>query len=343
MIVPGRARDGTLAVASLLAAVVLWSASLSVVGVAVESASPGTVTFWRCVVGTLVLGAWVGMRKRRATHGPSPIGVTDCRSSSARRSWCWAAASGVACGSAFLLIAVGMQTVGSGPAGIVLSLIPGLTIMLAALEGTGHGLDRRHVASLGLGGLGALTLAVPSGGGWSVIGLAVLALAAFAHAATNVTSGHSLERLDPTTVAAISMGVAALVSVPFATFDHAMPVRAVLAIVALGVLPSGLAYVMYFHGIQVLGPERAAYSNFLVPPVAVVAGLATFGEVPDGLTFLALMLAMLALYVGIGGRAAPGPLSISGRTMPAPAPPNVAADVASATRRLGAARDRARH
>lgn len=335
-----RSRERTWGIVALLAAVSLWSGSLSMVRVAVTTATPGTVTFWRCVVGAVVLGAWVLVRARNDS-GRSEI--SRARSAPRARGgwhgWCWAIGSGATCGAAFLLIATGMQSVGSGPAGIVLSMIPGLTILLTTLEGRMHGFGPRHALSLGLGGLGALTLAATAGGGWSVIGLVMLALAALAHAATNVTSGHSLERLDATVVAAVSMAVAAIVSLPFASFGHAMPIRSVLAIAVLGVLPSGLAYVMYFHGIRVLGTERAAYSNFLVPPVAVVAGMVTLGEVPDGATILALVFAMLALYVGIGGRDAPGPVVINGPVAPDLAPPNVVADVSATARNCPASRD----
>ncbi len=324
-------RGRVLALGALLGAVALWSGSLSIVRIAVESASPGTVTFWRCVVGALVLTGWVVVRSGGSTRvRPHPTERTT--TGGRARAWGWAIGSGATCGAAFLLIAAGMRDVGSGPAGIVLSAIPGLTMLLSALEGEGVGIGARHATSLALGGLGALTLALPAGGGWSVVGLVVLALAALAHAATNVTSGHSLERLDPVVVAAISMAVAAVVSAPFASFADVLPLRVVLAIIVLGVFPTGLAYVMYFHGIRVLGTARAAYSNFLVPPVAVAAGMVTLGELPDGATILALALAMVALYVGVGGTDAEDPLS-------EPASPLVAAAASEAQWQRVARRD----
>jgi drug/metabolite transporter (DMT)-like permease len=289
-----------LAIASLVGAVGAWSASLSVVRIAVAEVAPGAVTFWRCVVGALVLGAYVAMRaarEHRDGRRPAPVHRS-------RRWLVWAAACGVACGAAFLLIAVGMRTVGSGPAGIVLSTIPAATIVFAAspLGARTVRIGPRQLASLGVGLLAAISLALPAGGAWSLAGLGVLGLAAAAHAIANVTSGRSLEDRDPASVAAVAMAAAAVVSLPFGLGQTTMPsATAVLAIVTLGIVPSGLAYVLYFHGTGALGVERAAFSNFLVPPVAVVSGIVALGEVPDAMMLVALALASVALWIGLGG------------------------------------------
>lgn len=306
------------AVICLLGAVVLWSGSLSLVSIAVDFASPSTVTFWRCIVGAAALFGWITARKmrRRGTvlflHSNVPTvddlspSHTDERSlMSAWCAWRWAVASGISCGMAFLLIAIGMQNVGSGPAGVVLSAIPGLTILIAHVEGHGPTLGSRHFISLLVGAVGALTLALPAGGGWSTTGLILLAFAACSHATTNVTAGRSLERLDPVVVSAVSMACAAFVALPFASFNVTIPSAGIAAIAVLGILPSGVAYVMYFHGIKVLSASAAAYSNFLVPPVAVVAGMVALGEHPTFSTIIALCLAMIALTIGLGGSKEP--------------------------------------
>jgi drug/metabolite transporter (DMT)-like permease len=287
-------RSQSIAMASLIGAIVLWSASLSVVSIAVDGASPGSVTFWRCAVGAVVLGLWVVVNRRRSKLELPRASRSD---------WAWIAASGASCGIAFLLIAHGMQQIGSGPAGIILSSIPGLTILLVAMEHAGAGIQRRHVLSLVIGGCGALLLSLPSGGHWSLIGIVVLGLAAMSQAVTNVASAHALARIDPIAVAAASIGFAALVSLPAADFG-VLPTRsAMLAIIVLGLLPTGLAYVMFFNGVQKLGATTAGFSNFLVPPVAVVAGLVLLGEIPDARTMAALVLAMAALAIGMGGSA----------------------------------------
>jgi drug/metabolite transporter (DMT)-like permease len=309
--------SAALAVASLVGAVAAWSASLSVVRIAVASVPPGGVTFWRCVVGALVLWACVALRGRRSSA------VFELRPPG--RAWIgWALACGASCGAAFLLIAIGMRTVGAGPAGVVLSSIPALTIVLAAGPLGAHGahIGPRQLASVGLGVLAAVTLALSAGGAWSVLGLAVLGLAAMTHAVSNVTSARSLETKDPITVAAMAMTGAAVVSAPFALTVTQLPsLASLLAIVLLGVLPSGAAYVMYFHGTAVLGVERAAYSNFLVPPVAMASGIVALGEAPDPATLAALVLALAALAVGTVGVRTRRPVEVPlTRMRPSPVP-----------------------
>ncbi|MEO6867771.1 MAG: EamA family transporter, partial [Gaiellales bacterium] len=101
---------------------------------------------------------------------------------------------------------------------------------------------------------------------------------------------------------ALTMAVAAVITAPFGDLLSAPPAPSVmLAILLLGVLPSGVAYVMYFHGVSVLGAQRAAYSNFLVPPVAILSGVIALGELPTLATLVALALASIALGVGVTG------------------------------------------
>lgn len=290
-------RSRAIAVSSLIGSVVLWSASLSVVSIAVEGASPGSVTFWRCVVGALVLTVWLLMTRRgdRSAAG-------SARPTVQRSDWRWIAVSGLSCGIAFLLIAHGMQRVGSGPAGIVMSSIPALTMLLVAIERPHAGVQVRHLLSLGIGGAGVLLLMLPDGGSWNLLGIVALGLAATSQAVTNVASAHALTRADPVLVAAASMAFAALVSLPMADLGSVPSGSSLVAIIVLGVLPTGAAYVLFFSGVRTLGATQAAFSNFLVPPVAVVAGLVLLGEVPDARTVIALGLATAALAIGLGGR-----------------------------------------
>jgi len=286
----------TPAVVLLIGAIVLWSGSLSIVSIAVDGSSSGTVTFWRCAIGAIVLITWAVVARLRST------GSGRVRPRVRGRDWFWTAISGAGCGAAFLLVAHGMQRVGSGPAGIVLSSIPGLTMLIAAIERGAPRIRSRQLASLAVGACAALMLASPAGGGWSSIGLLTLCCAALSQAVTNVASGRALIRLDPLAVSAASMAVASLVTAPLADFSSIPTGTSLFAIIALGVLPSGVAYVWYFAGVRALGATTAAFSNFLVPPVAVFLGVVVLGEVPDARTLVALVFAIGALWLGLGRR-----------------------------------------
>lgn len=60
--------------------------------------------------------------------------------------------------------------------------------------------------------------------------------------------------------------------------QHALPLRAWLSVLALGVLCTGFAYVLYFRLIERAGPVRALAVTFLIPVFAILFGLIFLGE-----------------------------------------------------------------
>ena len=60
--------------------------------------------------------------------------------------------------------------------------------------------------------------------------------------------------------------------------DHAVSLQAWLAVVALGVLCTGVAYVLYFRLIERAGPSRALSVTFAIPVFAVLYGVLLLGE-----------------------------------------------------------------
>ncbi len=61
--------------------------------------------------------------------------------------------------------------------------------------------------------------------------------------------------------------------------DHAVSLDAWLAVVALGVLCTGVAYILYFRLIERAGPARALSVTFAIPVFALIYGVLLLGEV----------------------------------------------------------------
>jgi len=172
-------------------------------------------------------------------------------------------------GFAFLMIATGMQAATSGVAGVVMATVPAWTMLFAGIAG----IDRfgvRQMAAVAIGTVAVVLLALPNGEHWAVRGIVALAAAALAHGCANIASQYSLHHSNPTSVARVSLVAAAVVTAPGAVAALPAPVptvSAIIAIIALGALPSAAAYILYFHAIKVLGSTRASISNYLIPPV----------------------------------------------------------------------------
>lgn len=74
---------------------------------------------------------------------------------------------------------------------------------------------------------------------------------------------------------------AAVVLVPLAAWtwpDHPVSTHAWLAIAALGVICTGVAYILYFRIIERAGPAKALSVTFAIPVFAVLYGVVLLGE-----------------------------------------------------------------
>jgi drug/metabolite transporter (DMT)-like permease len=74
---------------------------------------------------------------------------------------------------------------------------------------------------------------------------------------------------------------AAIALIPLAWWfwpDHAVSTQAWMAVIALGILCSGVAYILYFRLIERAGPARALSVTFAIPVFAVLYGVLLLGE-----------------------------------------------------------------
>jgi drug/metabolite transporter (DMT)-like permease len=115
----------------------------------------------------------------------------------------------------------------------------------------------------------------------------------------------------------ITSGIALLTERPF---DVEWTDRSLLAIVWLGLLGSGAAYLVYFRLLESWGATRTSLVAYLLPVVGIVAGALVLNEVVDAgvLAGTALIIGGVALVNSKFGQR-----RLYGRTPP-PAPPTAA-------------------
>ncbi len=157
------------------------------------------------------------------------------------------------------------------PAGIG-AISNAMTVLFTALVGFlffGEKIGAKRSAALFVGFAGVVVLASgkTAGGsvGWAV---AAGATAAFLYGiGINLVRRH-LTGLPPAAVAAATLGSSALLMLPFAIAQwprHAIAARSWYAAGLLGVICTGLAFVMYYRLIARIGASRAATVTYLVP------------------------------------------------------------------------------
>lgn len=172
----------------------------------------------------------------------------------------------------FMLFAWAAQR---APAGVG-AIANAMTVLFTALVGVlffGEKIGTRRAVALLVGFVGVTVLASGKIAGMS-IGWAVTAGAAAAFlygVGINLVRRH-LTGLPPAAVASATLGISALLVLPFAVVTwprHAIPVESWLSASMLGVLCTGIAFVMYYRLIARIGASRASTVTYLVPVFGV--------------------------------------------------------------------------
>jgi drug/metabolite transporter (DMT)-like permease len=204
----------------------------------------------------------------------------------------------------------------SSTSGLLIAAVPIISALLAMATGSGDRLTPIRWAGLAIGLGGVVLLAGPGAGRGGGLPVVEVLLTALGYAIGPLIANRKLADLPPVAVNAACLGAATLVYAPFAalTWPHTMPsVQVLLALAALGVICTAVAFLLFFRLIAEVGPARATVITYVNPAVAVALGVLVLGEhlTPAiGASFLLILGgSVLATRPGTGrsGRAAPPP------------------------------------
>lgn len=251
----------------LLSAIALiWGSSFLWMEIGLDAFSPALITLARIGLGAVSLAV-----------------VPKARQPIAREDWPRVAVLGVVWMAVpLLLFPIAQQWVDSAVAGMVNGAMPLFTALVAII--LLRTLPRsRQLAGLIVGFLGVVAITVPNAQGLdaSALGVCLLILAVACYGvATNVAvplqqrygSLPILLRAQLVAVALVApFGLAALGSSTFAWGPA-------LAMIPLGILSTGLAFVAMTNLVGRAGASRGAVAIYFVPVVAIVLGITVRGE-----------------------------------------------------------------
>ncbi|MDJ0916564.1 MAG: DMT family transporter [Woeseiaceae bacterium] len=279
--------------ASLLVLTVLWGSAFMFNELALMSFSPAVL-----VTGRIVLAVACLLLMMR---------LTGVRLPTFGRGWFYLAAMAVL-GTVlpFSLTAWAQQHIDSAVAGVLMAAMPLFVLTLAHFFVPGSRITAPRATGFVLGFCGVALLIGPDAlrglsGNTTLLGsLAVLA-AALCYA-VNTVLARRVAVSNPIGLAAGTMIVASVISLPSAIAGLPSTVvppsgLAVIALLFLGLLSTGLATVMYFRLIQGPGPAFVSLVNYLVPGWAVIAGALVLGETLSVHVFLGLALILTGLAI----------------------------------------------
>ncbi len=256
----------------LLVLATLWGASYTFIKIGVETIPPVTLIAARTLVAGMILLVVIRMR---GLSLPTDI-------STWRRFLFQACLNSVV---PFTLIAWAERTVDVGLATILNSTSPIFTFLLTLVVAHQEPVTVRKLSGVFAGLIGiCLIVGVEALGGVGRELLAQVAiLAATVCYAGAAIFGRGFKGLDPILPAAGSLIAGAAVLVPASlVIDRPwilIPSTAsVLALLALSIFSTALAFVIYFRLIQTLGPVSTTAQAYLRVPIGVAIGIIFLGE-----------------------------------------------------------------
>ena len=287
----------------LAALVALWGSNFMFVKIGVATVPPATLVASRLVIGAVILVAVV----RAMGHTFPPLG----------RAWIpYAVLAVVGNSLPFWLITTGQQSLDSALAGILMAIMPLTTLVLAHFFVAGERMTRNRLAGFMLGFAGIVVLMGPAAlsglGGSPVAILAQLCVLAGALCyATQSVLVRVMLRGNVMVASAAIIAIAALISLPIALVVdqpwNLLPSRAsVYTVIWIGIGPTALATIVYLKLIGSAGPTFMSLTNYCIPVVALLLGMALLGEEPGANAYTGLLLILSGIALSQLRRSASG-------------------------------------
>jgi drug/metabolite transporter (DMT)-like permease len=208
----------------------------------------------------------------------------------------------------FMLIAIGELTVPSGLAGVLASTAPIFIALFAPMLAQNMEVNRRQGAGLivGLVGVALVVGAHFVGSLGQLLGaLAVLGAAASGGVSSFVVALQYKDKGIPaSTTSFFALSVGALLTLPVAliTAPRELPSTwAVLAVIALGLLCTAVAFMLYYSLIDQIGEERASLATYLTPAFALLYGVLLLGESLTVAAVIGLVLIIVGAEITLRG------------------------------------------
>jgi drug/metabolite transporter (DMT)-like permease len=267
--------------ALLMGLVFLWGTSFMFISVSVETVDPLSIVFYRVLLGAIVLTMIVYAKGLRL-----PLSLL---------AWSVFMVFGIVGNLLpFFLISWGQQSVNSGVAGMIMAIMPLMTMLLAHYFVEGEDLNRYKIIGFTLGVTGITILLGPvfEGGGRAVLSGIGIFIAATSYAVNSILV-RRLPQYNPIVAGAGMLIAATITLLPiwwlFApAYSANVSMKSMISVIWLGIGPTGIASVILFTVIKRAGPTFLSTINYMIPVVAFFTGAIILSEPIEWHSILAL-------------------------------------------------------
>jgi drug/metabolite transporter (DMT)-like permease len=275
----------------MTALALLWGASYLFIRVAVRGFEPATMVLIRTGLASVLLVGFLAQRGdlpalRAAPFGGYVLGLFN----------------GVL---PFTLIAWGEKYVDSGTAAVLNSGVPLFVALLAPFVASGERVGGFRLLGLllGFGGVAWLVGLHPSGDRWFVGGALAILVATLAYAVGSLYGQQLVASTSGPVLATTSYLGAFVVLLPVgvAQAPHELPAwKPVVALLALTVLGTALAQLLWFRLLVGSGSSRSTLVSYLLPPIALAYGAIFLGESLDLAKLGGFALILVGVVIAAG-------------------------------------------
>jgi drug/metabolite transporter (DMT)-like permease len=286
--------------------VLVWSANFVIVKAALGVMGPLTFTTGRYAIATAALFLLLRWRHGTITW-PGRIG------------WQLLGLGMLGFGCYQVLWTVGLTQMTAGDSALIIAVSPVLTALLAGALG----MDRLTPPKIAgaLVAFAGVAIVIIAGHdlrlGSSLAGDALTVAAATLWAVYIVSGTRTLRHIDPLSATAWAVLGGCLFLLPFGAWElvtappAGVPLQAFAGMLYSGMLAAGVANVLVFNAIRLVGPTRAAAMQLLVPAGAVVLGAIALQETVG--TWQILGGVVIVVGVSLTRRARAVPVAIRAR------------------------------
>ena len=240
--------------------VLIWGSSYLLIDISLETLAPTAITWLRAVLGLVVLAAFPIARRPvdRADRGRVVmLGMT------------WVTIP-------FILFPIAQQHIDSALAGMLNAPIPIYSAAIAVV--LLRRLPRlRQTVGIALGLAGAISISLPAvrGSASSSIGVVLVVVATLLYGLSINLAVPLQQRYGAPAVMMRALAVAVVVTLPLGVVGLAgsgWKLVSVMAVTVLGVLNTGIAYVVMASLVGRVGPTRGSVAVYFLPIVAMFLG-----------------------------------------------------------------------